>query len=127
MFNANVLVRAAQFNNGTIDKNGKEPVILNVIAGKAPNRLVIAGTVAETAGFELGKVYYANCREIDANEYGRQFRWTVVQEISSPVHTVEMSKLLGNPEVFDVTAKAKEETPMKENEPVNAFDESNAL
>lgn len=110
MFNSNVLVSVNPFNQGTPDKNGKSPVILNVVAGQAPNRLVLAGTVAENSGFEVGHVYYANCREIEANEYGRQFRWTVIQESKSVVETAELSKALGQPQVFDAS-KAPEKAP----------------
>lgn len=105
MFNSNCVVTVKPFNNGTTDKNGKQPVILQIIAGKAPNRMVISGTVAETSGFNIGSVYYANCREVEANEYGRQFRWTTIQEVTSVVDTVALTNQLGNPDVFDVDAK----------------------
>ena len=110
MFNSNVLVSVNPFNQGNPDKNGKDPVILNVVAGKAPNRLVLAGTVAENSGFKVGHVYYANCRETEANDYGRQFRWTVIQESKSVVETAELSKALGQPQVFDAS-KAPEKAP----------------
>lgn len=106
MFNSNVLVSVNPFNQGTLDKNGKSPVILNVVAGQAPNRLVLAGTVAENSGFQVGHVYYANCREIEANEYGRQFRWTVIQESKSVVDTANLSNALGQPSVFDASTKS---------------------
>ena len=107
MFTSNCLVRVNPFNNGNPDINGKDPVILTVIAGKAPNRIVLAGTVAETAGFEVGKVYYAQCREVERNEYGRQFRWTPIQEVESVMDTVNLSEKLGEAKVFDATGFAE--------------------
>ena len=123
MFNSNVLVSVNPFNQGTVDKNGKSPVILNVVAGKAPNRLVLAGTIAETSGFEVGRVYYANCREVEANEYGRQFRWTVIQESKSVVDTAALSTVLGQPQVFDAS-KAPEKAPELQKEAEREMEEA---
>lgn len=109
MFNGNCLVSVNRFNTGTPEKGtGELPFILNVIAGKAPNRSVISYTVALNAGFKEGKTYLANCREVEPNEYGRQFRWSVVAEASSLVDIVDASTKLGNPVVFDVTTTASE-------------------
>jgi len=74
MFNSIIVATVNRFNNGEEDKNGNLPVILNVIAGKCPNRNVLSGTVAENAGFEVGETYLVQCREIEpSDEYGRQF------------------------------------------------------
>lgn len=106
-YNGNVLVRVNTFTNGKADKNGMESVILNPVAGKCPNRMVLAGTLAANAGFQVGKVYYANCRELEADtQYGRQFRWSVIAEITSPVDIVKMEKELGAAVVFDAGVEA---------------------
>ena len=101
-----VIATVNPFNSGNPDKNGKSPVILNVVSGKAPNRNVLSGTVAENAGIETGKSYIFRWREIDPNEYGRQFRWTVVSEISG-LELIKASQELGEANVFDVAAQGQ--------------------
>lgn len=104
MYTSLCLVTVNYFTSGSLDKNGKQPIILTVIAGKAPNRTVLSGTVAETAGFEPGKSYLASCRETDPDPtYGRQFRWTKVSE-ASVLDVIAGVSSLGNAQVFDVNA-----------------------
>ena len=103
-FNSLVIATVNPFNQGELDKNGNAPVILNVLAGKAPNRMVLSGTIALNMGIEVGETYLFNVREVESNEYGRQFTWTKaktcnVADILSGVQT------LGQPEVFDVTSE----------------------
>lgn len=106
-FNSLVIVTVNYFTNGALDKNGKQPVILTVVAGKAPNRTVLSGTVAESAGFEVGKSYLANCRETAPDEqYGRQFRWTKISE-ATVMDVIEGTKMLGEPQIFDVSASVE--------------------
>jgi hypothetical protein len=82
------------------DKNGHYPVILQVFAGKAPNRIVISGTVAINGGLIPGKSYIAQCREQEYNEeYGRQFIWTALSEMSV-MDILTAPKALGKPFVF---------------------------
>lgn len=108
-FEGLVVVSVNHFNSGTEDKNGKKPVILNVLAGKAPNRIVLSGTVAENAGFQVGNSYLAQCREIDPNEeYGRQFVWNAIQKCSI-VDILDAKKTLGAPNVFDAAVEVEEE------------------
>lgn len=114
MFNSNVLVKVNTFNSGRTDINGKDPVILQPIAGKSPNRMVLAGTIAETAGFEVGKTYLANVRETESNEYGRQFRWSVIAEAAGFNDILDAQERLGSPVVFDVDAKVEEAQPVAE-------------
>lgn len=103
MFNSNVLVKVNKFNNGRTDINGKDSVILQPVAGKCPNRMVLSGTVAEISGFEVGKTYLANVRETEASEdYGRQFRWSVIAEAKGFNDILDAQERLGKPDVFDV-------------------------
>lgn len=100
-FEGLVLVSVNKYNAGTPDKNGMEPVILNVLAGKAPNRIVLSGTVADNAGFEVGNTYLAQCRETEkSEEYGRQFVWNVVQKATMG-DIISARKTIGAPQVFD--------------------------
>jgi len=83
-------------NPATADKNGKMPVILNIVAGKAPNRIVLAGTVAENIGFEVGHSYLASCRETEADEeYGRRFQWSKLSPSLAALDLIKASKELG--------------------------------
>lgn len=116
-FEGLVMVSVNSFNQGTEDKNGKMPVILNVLAGKAPNRIVLSGTVAENAGFAVGNSYLAQCRETEADAtYGRQFVWNVVQK-ASMTDIISARKDLGQPVVFDA-ALVEEENKIPANQNV---------
>jgi hypothetical protein len=102
MFNSIVLISVAPFTNGKLDKNGKQSMLLNVIAGKSPNRNVISGTVAENTGFEAGKLYLAQVREREADaKFGRQFSWIKLAD-ASVADTLDSISKLGNAEIFNV-------------------------
>jgi len=102
MANFNSIVAASVNNfNGNLDKNGKNPVILNVIAGKFPNRNVLAGTIAENLGIEVGKSYLFSVREVESNEHGRQFIYSKLKELSA-MEIVDTFKNLGQAEMFAV-------------------------
>lgn len=112
-----VSVSVNHFNNGEPDKNGKDPVILNVLAGKAPNRTVLSGTVAENAGFKVGNSYLAQCRETEMDEqYGRQFIWNSIKELSV-MDILESKKNLGAATIFDAAeapAEVQQAVPANE-------------
>lgn len=88
-FNSIFVATARPFNGSTdnpaeADKNGKMPVILNVVAGKAPNARVLSGTVAERAGFAIGKSYLVSSTEGTPDpEYGRRFTFDAVKELDA--------------------------------------------
>ena len=108
-FEGLLMVSVNKFNQGTEDKNGKMPVILNILAGKSPNRIVLSGSVAENAGFEVGNSYLAQCRETETDStYGRQFVWNVVQK-ASMTDIINARKDLGQPVVFDAAEVPEEE------------------
>lgn len=102
------LINATAFNSGKLDKNGESPVLLNVLAGKAPNRTVVSGTVAKRNGFELGKMYIVQITEGKEDEqYGRQFNINKIAEVS----VVEMFSAitsLGKAEIFAVEGTSAE-------------------
>jgi hypothetical protein len=102
MFNSIIVATVNKFNNGEEDKNGKLPVILNVVAGKCPNRNVLSGTVAENAGFEVGETYLIQCREIEpSEEYGRQFVYNKMKSLDV-VNILDSIKQLPKAEIFAV-------------------------
>ena len=105
--NGMIVASVNMFTKGSLDKNGKQPVILNVVAGKCPNRNVLSGTVAESLGLEVGKTYLLSYREgePDAN-YGRQFVYSKLKEMTAS-EIMSSPKELGIAEVFDVAATAK--------------------
>ena len=130
-FNSIVLVKATQIAAGTIFKSGKvaqldrnqqEPMLMSPVAGKFPNRsLIISGTVALSAGFKPDKTYLASITEVEANEYGRQFQWKMLKEVSA-VEIIETQERLGNVTVFNVSEKTSEATQTV-NQEAAAFDE----
>ena len=122
MFTGIVLASVNEFTNGALDKNGKQPVILNIVAGKSPNRNVLSGTVAERAGFEVGKTYLASVREVEANEYGRQFVWNKLSE-ATVIDIIKGQKELGNAQIFDVS---KSEAPAYDMEAAAAAELANS-
>lgn len=104
-FNGMIVASVNAFTKGEADKNGKNPVILNVIAGKCPNRNVLSGTVAENIGIELGKTYLMSVREGEPDAtYGRQFVYSKLSELKG-VEIIQTAKEVGPSSVFDVAAE----------------------
>ena len=100
MFAANL----KEFNrDGITDKNGNLPIILNVLAGKCPSKRMISKGWADAQGMTLGKTYLINPVEVEANEYGRNFRFDMVQELG-PLDIIKMSKEMPA-EVYNVSSK----------------------
>ena len=98
------LVNPVQFNTDVTDKNGKLPVMLRPVAGKLPNKFIIAGTIAQNEGFEIGKTYLVQIMEREADAiYGRQFTYQKLSEVSSPLEIVKMQKEIGEGIIFDAT------------------------
>lgn len=90
-------------NPADADKNGKMPVILNVVAGQCPNKRIVAGTIAERNGFVVGKAYLFQATEGEPTaEYGRQFNFTAIKE-ASLMEVVEAGKLLGPAALLDAS------------------------
>lgn len=105
-YNAIIIASVNKFNQGTTDKNGKEPVMLNVLAGKCPNRNVISGTIAESLGIEVGKTYMFQVREGKTDsQYGRQFVYNKLGEMDL-LSILDAQGKLGAAQVFDVTENA---------------------
>ena len=99
-------------NPADADKNGKMPILLNVIAGQAPNKRILAGTLAERNGFEVGKAYLVQATEVEPDvEYGRQFNFTAVKE-ASLMEVVEAGKHLGPAALLDVTTEVEVQAPI---------------
>lgn len=103
MFSSIILASVNNFTQGTDDKNGKAPVILNVVAGKCPNRNVISGTVAENIGIAVGKTYLLQVREVEEDPtYGRQFIYSKLSEVDNPLTIIESVSKMDKAEVFAV-------------------------
>ena len=84
------------------DKNGLQPVMLRPIAGNVPNKNVISGTVAERGGFREGKSYLVNILETESNEYGRNFQFQAISELSA-LEIITSLTTLGKANLVDVT------------------------
>lgn len=106
MFNELIVGTVRPFANGTADKNGLEPKIINVLSGKCPNRNVISGTIADNLGLEDNKTYLFQVRETEPNDrYGRQFSYVVTKELDA-MEIVKVSKELGSAIIFSVDGDA---------------------
>ncbi len=80
-------VNAFQGSNArpaTADKNGLMPVFLESLNGEIPERArVISGTVAERAGFQVGKVYLTKVTFTGTDaQYGDRYAHSTVGEIA---------------------------------------------
>ena len=103
MFVATVVAfMGTEENPASPDKNGKMPVLLNVVAGQCPSKRVIAGTVAERNNFETGKAYLFSATEGESSmEHGRQFNFSAVKE-ASLIEVVQAQQLMGPALIIDV-------------------------
>lgn len=90
-----------------VDSGDKMPVILDVVAGKCPNKRVLSGTVADRAGMESGKAYLMKAEEIEEDpENGRQFRYSTIKELGFS-ELLEAMSHFGAPQTIDVLEPAK--------------------
>lgn len=102
MFNSIIVATVRPFANGTPDKNGLEPKILNILGGKCPNRTVLSGTIADSLGLKDNCSYMLQVRETETSDkYGRQFQYTVVKELGA-MEIIHSVKELGNAQIFSV-------------------------
>lgn len=106
--NAGLAIVAVSFyrgKNSGADVNGLMPVYLNPICGIIPDKNILSGTVARNSGFEEGKSYLAKWTRLeDDAEYGVQYGWTKVNEISDPLATINAEAQLGAGRVFKVAS-----------------------
>lgn len=102
MFNEKIVGVITPFSGSTTsDKNGKLPVMIQVVAGKCVNRQVLSGTVAERAGLEVGKTYLIQVRATGEDiDFQTQFNFTKIVELTTGKDIVEASLLLGAPEIL---------------------------
>lgn len=104
MFNSLIIASVGNYTKGKADKNGCEPVILKVVAGKCPNRTILAGTVAEMLDIVPGKTYLFSVNEKEEDPtYGRQFSFTKLKEVDA-LEIVKSAKEMDKAEVFQVEA-----------------------
>lgn len=103
MLNEKIVVRVTPYSgSNSTDKNNKESVMLQCIAGKMPNRNVLAGTVAERAGFEVGKTYLAQVREAGFDvDFGRDFTFLMIEELHG-VDIMDVCDRIGAPEIITI-------------------------
>ena len=94
--------------NAKEDSNQLMPMYLNPICGNIPDRNVLSGTVARNSGFEEGKSYLAKWTRLeDDPEYGAQYGWTKVNEITDPLAIINAEVQLGAGRVFKVASVAE--------------------
>jgi hypothetical protein len=107
MFTSMIAAAVGKFTKGSADKNGKDPIILSVLAGRCPNRNVLSGTIADNNNIEVGKSYMFQVREVEpSDEYGRQFVFTKVGELSA-MEVLDIAEKLGPAILFDVVEEDK--------------------
>jgi len=59
------IVNPSVFVSGDEDTNGNKPLILDPIFGIVPFRRIVNGTIAQRAGFEVGKTYMVKIVMVD--------------------------------------------------------------
>jgi hypothetical protein len=104
MLNTMIVVAVTNFSGTTTpDKNGAAPLMLQCIAGTMPNRNVLSGTVAQRAGFEVGRTYLANVRETGYDEvFGPDYTFVKIMELKSGLDIVQASRELGTAQIIYV-------------------------
>lgn len=103
MFNEMIVVAVTPFSGtDSTDKNGENPVMLQLLAGTMPNRNVLSGTVARRIGIEIGKSYLMNVREAGEDlDFGKDYTFTLIKEIDA-IEAIRAKQLLGEPKIFTV-------------------------
>ena len=97
-----VAVSTFQGKEAQADVNGLMPIYLTPVAGTIPNRNVLAGTVAKNSGFEEGKSYLAKFTRLENDpDYGIQFGWTKVSEVTDPMAIISAEASLGAGNIYD--------------------------
>ena len=102
MFSSIAIVNAVTLSHLKEDRNTLLPVMLQCVAGNSVNKCTVSGTVAKNAGFVEGRSYLVSINEIESNEYGRQFQFNKLMEMSA-LDIIQASKELGAAKVLDVT------------------------
>lgn len=108
-FNGKVAAVVKAYTQGNPDKNGKDPVILQVVAGTSPNRTILSGTIAEREGFVVGNAYLTQIKEGDENEFGRQFIFSNIGVLGT-MDLLSIESHLGEPVIFDVVQEVDTST-----------------
>lgn len=98
------VVKCAVLSNGDKDKNGKETVIFDAVAGRVPRNRVRSGTIAEREGFEPNKSYMIQIETLPSNEYGEQFRFVNLGQLNG-LELINTCKELGKGVVVDSIEK----------------------
>lgn len=117
------ICNAAIFGSGKEDINGFMPVILNPVFGTVPNRRTISGTIAQSLGIDSGNTYLLQFTEVEANEYGVQFRVTKLGDVSAMDIAIKRKELLQNmgaAKVEDVNAPVEAPKAVEAEEPTEA-------
>jgi hypothetical protein len=105
------IVSASLMQERSPDRRGNFPIYLTSVAGRIPNRNVLAGTVAQNSGFEPGSSYLAQVTEIEEDvQHGRQFSWLCVSKVT-PMEVIDMQAKLGAGSMFDVAKDGKAAQP----------------
>lgn len=103
MKNQMFLAVVSTFNGKTAkpNKHGLDPLILEVIAGSCPVKRVVDGSVAKNAKLEAGTTCMIKWSEDEMDEeYGSQYIFTKLMEVSCPMDILNISEKLGNADLF---------------------------
>lgn len=107
--NGYAVVKASTMTTKNPDKNGFLPVILDVKGGSIPSYRTISGTIAQREGIYEDGVYLVEWKELPANEYGRQFQFSKLDELKG-VEIIRTCKDCGPARLIDVSPSAVVET-----------------
>ena len=93
------------------DKNGLQNIILSPIGGRIPSKRVLAGTIADRAGFKIGEVHLVSFQEEEADSYGRRFTFTSLGVVAPGLELLKACKECGSPGLVDVSNNAQPTEP----------------
>ena len=111
-FNGMFIARVEAFSmkGYEMDANGHQNVIFDVLAGKAPSKRIVSGSIALNKGFIIGDTVVVSFTEKDEDpEYGRQFAFGNGGRLTT-LEWLSLKKEFGDPEIVNVETKGKKET-----------------
>lgn len=102
---SSTFVGTIRLYNHSTDDPAMDIFKINVLAGKAPNKLLIHREEAEEAGLYLNHCYKVNCTFCEyGNDLTNNFQFEAIKELSALNWGQELN-ILGTPEIIEVEKK----------------------
>ena len=74
--------------------------VVKVIAGKAPDSIVISGEDARGIGFKPNNIYLINCIEQESVWYKKKYQYSIVKQLNKQEVLNEIN-VLGSPDIIE--------------------------